>query len=314
MVGVATGTGRAWSPQQAATYAGAAARSYWNRNPERLPFRRTSFSPSDAGKCSRQIGFKARGAAHDPGRELSPAARLTLVLGHAIEWRVLRQLETETQTGALPGTVDTQVRVDYTIATANGPLRIRGYADLVHTLPDGTRVVVDIKTMAQYGYIAAAVGTEDYGTVTPPQGPSDEYAMQTAMYAVGLWADTIAIAAVPRDPVTGFRAKLCADQPELAAAADFTMPLADMADALDAEYDRIAGVMRLAATEQVAKARIPGLPSEILGWDQIGNGIAYTPEGVQVKEWACRYCPYAQRCQTYGPGRHDFVSLEGDAA
>ena len=293
------------TPTAVSLFSGAALRAL--RRTERGPKVRGYISPSDAGKCARQIAYKTLGAAKDPNTELSPSSVWSMGMGNVIEDVITAQLAAE-----FGDAFATQVRVDETVSTKYGPLRIFGYADIVLKLFG--KFVVDIKSTANYGYRAKVFGLAWKGA--PPEGPSDEHMLQVAMYAVLLYADMCGIGYITRDPVSvkdagtewanGF-------DPEKMVCADYIVPVDDVIDFVSAEVDRLGGIMnRCVAEGMLPKRIVPGC-AEIYRWDTAGAGWWRNRDGKDVEEWSCRYCPFRERCDNDGQGVVPFVTQSGDA-
>ncbi len=270
------------------------------------PRQRRYFTPSDAGRCARQISFKLLGARADE-KPVPPSQWYTRGLGQAIEDVVTGQLEAE-----YGDKIACQVKISQRLTTKHGPLSVYGFADYCIDLPEG-REVWDLKTTGNYGYGEKVAGSDYRGVVTAPEGPGDEHVLQTAIYGGLLGADAIGVSYISRDPLGGYKANTpYITDPELLVAADFRFPMEDVADAASDELDRQAGIMRRVEAGTIAKRIIPGC-AEITGWDHKGLGVWTDHKGRKRTDWACRYCDFRERCETYDNGVQVFIRQETDA-
>lgn len=270
------------------------------------PRQRRYFTPSDAGRCARQISFKLLGARTDE-KPVPPSQWYTRGLGQAIEDVVTAQLVAE-----YGDKIACQVKISQRLTTKHGPLSIYGFADYCIDLDTG-REVWDLKTTGNYGYGEKVAGSDYRGVVTAPEGPGDEHVLQTAIYGGLLDADAIGVSYISRDPLGGYKANTpYITDPELLVAADFRFPMEDVADAASDELDRQAGIMRRVEAGTIAKRIIPGC-AEITEWDHKGLGVWTDRNGRKRTDWACRYCDFRERCETYDNGVQVFIRQEADA-
>lgn len=296
-----------WAPNKTSVIGGALLRSY--EREERGPKRRDYFSPSDAGKCARQIGYKMLGAADD-GQPIQASGKFSMGLGTTIEDAVTVQLVKEFGDAITP-----QFKVSDTADTAHGPVPIFGFADYVIHNDDGTMTVWDLKTTGSYGYAMKVAGEVRHGQVTAPEGPSDEHTLQVGIYGWMLQADSIGVSYISREPLSGYKT----DTPymeelddEAIVTVDFEKPLDEIAEMVTAELDRIGGIMGRVRNGLVPRRTIPGC-REIKSWDSVGNGVWVDASGKSRTEWSCRYCSYRERCESDGEGVPVFVRSGKDA-
>lgn len=300
-----------WAPEPDARISGALIRAL--TRPEREPKTRGYFTPSAAGKCARQIGLKALGAAPDPEQEPDPVAIFSMGMGGVVEDLIVAQLIAEL--GA--DRVATQVEVSGTIDTPRGPVTVFGFADIVISDDTGAAVEVwDVKSTGAYGFGMKVAGRTGR-TPAPPEGPSDEHVLQTAVYARLLGASRVGIAYVARDALAGYTANtpwMDDAPPERRVVADFAVDADDpgLVEAVDRELARQAGIAGRVKAGMVPKRIVPGC-EEIVGWNSRGHGLWTDNDGKQRTEWQCAYCEYRERCEEIGPGAVPFWPQPGDA-
>lgn len=281
---------------------------------ERPPKKRDYLSPTDAGKCARQLSYKTAGVA--PDQPSGGTSALVFAIGDTIGQMVAEgiardhpealvvsenPIHTEGFEFSEPGVGSITV-TPVIIETSAGDLPMVGFSDvdITHEIRD----VVEVKSTGQYGFTMQTGRGYRGGT---PEGPKPGHYGQGAIYAKQVEADRLIMLYVNRDPLS---AKQCDNDIDRMAAEwhytpDEFIPFAD------AELARLRGIYGLVRDGTAAARRIPGTPAEITdpssgGWVKYGEP-AEDEEDPPVlmfgNAWECSFCPHVDRCIADGPGR-----------
>ena len=274
---------------------------------DRPPKKRDYMSPTDAGKCARQLSYKTAGV--EPDQPQGGTSALVFALGNTIGDMVAEGIARDFPEALV--IAENPIHFDgkgiepnepVIIETSAGDLPMVGFSDvdITHEIRD----VVEVKSTGQYGFTMQTGRGYRGGT---PEGPKPGHYGQGAIYAKQVEADRLVMLYVNRDPLS---AKQCDNDIDRIAAEwhytpDEFIPFAD------AELARLRGIFGLVKDGTAAARRIPGTPAEITdpstgGWVKYGEP-AEDEEDPPVlmfgNAYECGYCPHIDRCIADGPGR-----------
>lgn len=276
---------------------------------ERPPKKRDYMSPTDAGKCARQLSYKTAGV--EPDVPNGGTSALVFAIGDTIGQMVAEGIARDHPEALVvaENPIHTVSGVDRNgdtafepviIETSAGGLPMVGFSDvdITHEIRD----VVEVKSTGQYGF-SQQTGR---GYRAPrPEGPKETHLGQGSIYAKQADADRLIMLYVNRDPLS---AKQCDNDLDRIAAEwhygpDEFIPIADR------ELARLRGILTLVEDGTAAARRIPGVPVEIGdpstgGWVQFESDDDGKAVVVEVgTAWDCGYCNHINRCIADGPGR-----------
>lgn len=237
----------------------------------------TSLRGSQAGQCSRRVGFDLLDVEEDYPPD--GAALAAFAVGDA--WHEVIQ-----QAMAERHSMDVEVPVD---------LRpywdVSGSADGVYRTDLGT-VVVEIKSISSFGFSLVSTGLPPRPKKSDqraPTGPKREHLLQAGIYALGLEADAVHFVYVNKDKL----GEMC----------EFVVNLDQRLPDYDSDYRTlvVGELDRLAADrEMVADGTLP--PRWAPEFGAIQQPPPHHTEGGKGDPWLCRYCPYNAKCVQLPPG------------
>lgn len=290
---------------------------------ERPPKKRDYMSPTDAGKCARQLSYKTAGV--EPDVPNGGTSALVFAIGDTIGQMVAEGIARDYPEALVvaENPIHTVSGVDRNgdtafepviIETSAGGLPMVGFSDvdITHEIRD----VVEVKSTGQYGF-SQQTGR---GYRAPrPEGPKETHLGQGSIYAKQADADRLIMLYVNRDPLS---AKQCDNDLDRIAAEwhygpDEFIPIADR------ELARLRGILTLVQDGTAAARRIPGVPAEV-GDPTTGGWVLYgdVPDDASASDeapvvdvgtaWDCGYCGHQNRCILDGPGRVALPEMRTD--
>lgn len=250
------------------------------------------FTPGDAGKCSRQLGFKSFGLERGA---FDLTGRVRMWRGTVMHTEIEDYLQ-----DMLPA--DAEVSFEVGVRTKDGFLA--GFADAVIKWATGDVTVVETKTTSPSAY-AGKLGA--YGD----QGPQYSHVAQGAIYAQCLGATELVVLYVAQSAMTGPQmSKLCRDEID-AWAASWTFDRETVGYIADRELSRMREVADLVDQGILPDPKFVdwGIPDEAVVTKVGANGGAWvhTPDGEDTPtdvgtNWGCKYCDWFQACRDIGIG------------
>lgn len=243
---------------------------------------------SDAGKCSRAIGYRMLGTEQSDPPTIADHWRMDL--GSMVHAELQTAIEATT-----PGSISEMV-LDLNTVGIPGSMRL----DLLHRLDDGRYEACEIKTINGFGFKASATTFKKSG----PDGPRESHVLQAALGA--------AAAAATYD-VTGARIVYLSMElvsPDLAAniglggevgrfTAEWFIPL-EVCQAIAArEAERLTWLRNEIETGLWIRPLIPITPLDDPRNLKVVNpstGAAVLVDGTGSNSWACGYCSYKSQC------------------
>jgi hypothetical protein len=234
----------------------------------------TLFRASDAGKCARQIAFGSLG--YEETEPMDFAGTWVTTLGTRIHemW----------QTTLLADYPDAEIEVKL----RHGDL-LSGHADAVVVMPEGIKVMYELKTMGSYGFDKAMGLMRKSWSRKEPEGPRLSAILQGSMNALAAGADLLVIGIIGLEAMSkGYAEKVGAS-----------------------DLDRIMGEWHYSREEfePLALAELQRL-EEVKGWldaetlpprwgiGEDGRSTEFSPENGQ--QFPCGYCGYRSACIHYG--------------
>lgn len=249
----------------------------------------TRIRHSDAGKCSRAIGYRAAGVPESNPMDL-PGVWVTS-LGTIIH----EHWQNALQAVYPDADIEPRLRID--------GLDASGHADAVVTLPD-RKVLVELKTTGGFSYKMKV------GERGSPEGPSYEHILQAALNGMAIDADEIVIAYIATEAISKQAAGRKKHLTELSRfCAEWTFTREQFEPLARQETQRLAAILGLLDAGELPRRVIPSpeLPKghEIVD-PSAGRYEVKDSEG-RISDtgtfWACVYCPWQTLCATTTPGR-----------
>lgn len=268
-------------------------REFLNGYPDRV------FSAGDAGKCSRQHGFKVFGLG---GGTFDLAGRNRMWRGTVMHEEVEEYIKSILPVGVV---FESEVGV----ATDDGFLV--GFVDGLVTWPGGKRTVLEVKTTSPGGYVGKL------GAYGDP-GPQYSHVAQGAIYAHLLEADELVVLYVNQSALDAKGRKNCRNEvDEWAVSWTFTRREASEIAVRELERMRAAhaevaaGVLpdpKFADWQIPADAVVTGVGAKGGAWMTITDEGGTTRAGTN---WACKYCDWLPMCAEIGVAQETEVELMG---
>lgn len=307
-----------WIPDAEPRFVGVLADAWAATNDDDKPTAMgTRLRHSDAGKCSRYLGYVAAGIAKSDPMDLTGVWNVTL-------GSLLHDLWQQALVAKFPdSTVETTFGWDDLDASCHVDALIR-WRD-PEPDPDralmGTTIVYELKTIGGYGY-KAAVGKARRGT--PAEGPKREHVLQAALNGLAADADEVVIGYLAKETISASVGKGMTDLARFAA--EWTMTRDEFEPLALTEKARMAGVLELVDAGDLPARKFPTgtLPrgAEIVDpttgrWEVHGDPVPIGPLGAsdmvpQVVDtgtwWACGYCSHRTLCATTEAGRIPIAS------
>ncbi|MGA0270766.1 MAG: hypothetical protein ACO3ME_10755 [Ilumatobacteraceae bacterium] len=238
----------------------------------------TPFRCSDAGSCIRKRGFAAVGAVES--NEIAPTSLLAFEIGNSIH---------DTLQEAFAGTEGFQFAAEVPIDLSPLGVSLSGHCDGIITMPNSRKIIVEIKTMAGFGFKLAASGTSG--------GPKREHVAQAGLYALGMDASAILLVYVSKegDFRAGFKPGAVLQwEYDLD---DEVFPGETVKDVAIAELDNFKLAESHLETGEIAPRLVPNDAGELVEVDDVP---AYMAKG--AKPWQCAYCQYNDACAVLPSG------------
>ena len=230
----------------------------------------TRFRCSDAGSCLRKRGMAAIGAAES--NAIAPQSLLAFEIGNSIH-----ETLQEAFAAAEGFTFEAEVPIDL---SEFGP-SLSGHTDGIITGPDGSKTILEIKTMAGFGFKLAKSG-----------GPKREHVAQAGMYALGVEADRILLVYVAKEgdfragfkpgAVLEFEYLMTDEVFDGESVHDVAMAEIDMFKMADDMLDKGIVTSRLVPDDSGKLQEVERVP----GYMEKGG-----------KPWQCAYCQYNDACR-----------------
>ena len=229
---------------------------------------------SDAGSCIRKRGFAAIEAPET--EEIGPETLLAFEIGNSIH-EVLQE--------AFLNDPGLEVEVETPIDLSHLGVSLSGHTDGIITMPNGTKIILEIKTMSGFGAKMHFRGE-----------PKREHVAQAGLYALGVEADGILLVYVSKE--SDFRSGIRPGQ------------IAQWYYGLDDEVFFGESVRSITEDELSDCADIESIvkngmiPAPLVPNDTGAKVLVEDPPdyGGKGSPWNCRYCLYNSLCRTVGPG------------
>lgn len=234
----------------------------------------TPFRYSAAGSCARQQAYAAIGEEKTEAWDACSAYNTGL-------GEIIHELLQEAIGDKYPGS-------EFEVASKIND-NISGSCDAFVTMPNGDKVIIEIKTRGQYAW-QKETGFGQWKQVEP-EGPKWGAIAQAGMNALGLGAEYVVMVSLAKECISNSRAK--------------KMNITD-------EHERYAAEWWIPREEweHIALSEIERIDSIVTTLD---SGFLPEPEVVddngnraKIKfgsHWACDYCDYKTLCQSDGPGQ-----------
>lgn len=299
-------------------------------------------APSDAGKCSRAIGYRA--AQIPRSNPVDSAGSWALSLDRSIRerWYVAMRSAYPDAWISPSGGVVVQTPRPLTTAEeadvfAHAPMDVvdmamhDGLSHLDGAIEIDQRTLISLHTSGGFAYRMRV------GERSDPEGPSVEHKIQAALDAVTVDADKMVIAYVSTEPI----ARPVAERKGISELGRFVAEWSYKRDEFgpwaEAEVKRVDGIRALVDQGQLPARKIPGgqLPkgAEIVDpatgrWEVHARTSTSNTQDSQMAVpetyvadtgtfYACTYCGWRDLCTVTKPGRipvSDVVAKLGDAA
>lgn len=164
-----------------------------------------------------------------------------------------------------------------------------GHADGVYTNDSNHRVVVEIKTMRNYGFRKAR-----------REGPKEEHLLQAAAYAMGLGYNLIHMVYVCTDATPG-------KWKDSARAGDMIEWLVDLDDIIDQSGATLRVIATYVMSDECAQAGMA------LDNDLIPDGLKAFWDSVDDMPWECKYCGHYSLCEiSMGDSVSEILKCKGE--
>ena len=257
----------------------------------------TPFRVSDSGACIRKRTLSAFGAMESD--EFSSQTYMAFEVGNAIHESIQAALAAENG-----WRFEAEVPIDLTEASKKvghgiEEFGLSGHCDGIITFDDGTRTILEIKTVS--GFAAKLAWPYDRGG--KHQGPKREHWCQGSLYAVGAEADSVMIVYVAKegDYRSGIKAGdiMQWERGLHEVHPDGGQSLYDMA--MD-ELRHFQYAARYHKKDQIAPAFVPNDSGELV---LVHDRPEYMQKG--GKPWQCVYCTFSTMCRSLS---EDEVSVD----
>lgn len=228
----------------------------------------TPFRCSDAGSCIRKRGLAAVGAVES--NEIAPTSLLAFEIGNSIH---------ETIQDAFAASDDFEFEAETPIDLSNLGVSLSGHCDGIITMPNSRKIILELKTMAGFGFRLAQ------------SGPKREHVAQSGLYALGVDASAILLVYVAKegDFRAGFKPGAVL-QWEIDLD-DEVFPGETVKDVALAEMDNFKLAEDHLKAGEVAPRLVPNDAGELI---EVEDVPGYMAKG--AKPWQCAYCQYNDAC------------------
>lgn len=249
----------------------------------------TRFRHSDAGNCARAIAYAALDIPASDPMDLSGYWNTGL-------GKIIHQLLQSVIQDRYPGA---QVEVKVRSVGADGS----GHIDVVLTMPDGTVVSIEIKSIGGFAFKMAV------GERGAAQGPKQDHILQAALNAAAVDADEAVIVYLSKEAISVNVAKRKGFDELGRFTAEWTLTRDQYLPLAQAEAERVTGILGLLDEGTLPRRVFPAdeLPTghEIQDpatgrWEVRGEEGDVLDTGTF---WACGYCRWQTVCGHVGPGR-----------
>ena len=291
-----------WAPDPEPRFAAAIIAELNRINPPDKPTAMgTPMRVSDAGKCSRRLGYQLMGIPAEPMDDSGTVAVGTGTMLHDA-WQagmsaeygpaVQHEVKCSPIPGILSGHADSVV--------SNQPTVINPDAD------GHPRTCVELKSQGGYGFKNSS-GTAGRGAA---KGPSFDHVQQGAMCAISpeVDADEVTIVYIAKDHVSVQQAAKHGFAQWQRWSAEWTLPREEFEPIARREIARFQAIYDLHADGQLARRMFPN--PELPGGAEIVDPLSGTWEVAKDGNiidtgswWACAYCDYQDLCSRTNSGR-----------
>jgi hypothetical protein len=228
----------------------------------------TPFRCSDAGSCIRKRGLAAVGAVES--NEIAPTSLLAFEIGNSIH---------DTIQNAFAATEGFHFAAEVPIDLSPLDVSLSGHCDGIITMENSRKIVLEIKTMAGFGFKLAQ------------SGPKREHVAQSGLYALGVNAQAILLVYVAKegDYRAGFKPGAVLQwEYDLD---DEVFPGETVKDVAFAEMDNFKLAEDHLEAGEIAPRLVPNDDGELI---EVENVPGYQARG--AKPWQCAYCQYNDAC------------------
>jgi hypothetical protein len=232
----------------------------------------TLFRCSDAGSCLRKRAFSA--LKMEETEAIGASTLLAFEIGNSIHDSIQE---------AFMADFGFECEVETAIDLTPHGVSLSGHTDGIITMPDGTKIILEIKTMS--GFAAKLHFNGD---------PKREHVAQAGMYALGVNADAILLVYVAKEG--DFRAGI---KPGMVQQWYFEMdqealPYETVREIATAELDRFKMVEDALYAKVFPAALVPNDAGDLVLVDD-------PPDyGSKGKPWNCAYCQHNSLCRSLG--------------
>lgn len=221
---------------------------------------------SSAGRCARAIGLQVANLA--PSNPPDGYSMVNFFMGDAVHGLVQRAI--------VKRWPDATTEIEGMIGDF-----LAGHADVMYTAEDGGKVICEIKSIADFGFMkATGIALKSSGRWhkkdEEPEGPKREHLLQAAIYAIMLEAQYVSIVYVRKTATLGEPVTY-----------EWRYPLADIYDAAQDEIERHKGIVSMVRDEHKLPER------------EFEGEIITNPKTVK---WPCGYCGFRDACLALGEG------------
>ncbi len=294
-----------WLPDAHPRFVGVLADAWADDHDEDKPTAKgTRLRHSDAGKCSRYLGYVAAGVPKSDPMDLTGIWNVHLgTMLHDL-WQaalVARFPDATVETTFGWDDLDASCHVDALIRWSDPDPDPDSDRAL---LGDWRTIVYELKTIGGYGF-KAAVGKARRGT--PAEGPKREHVAQAAMNGLAADADEIVIGYLAKETISN---TVGAGMTDLARfAAEWTLTRDEFEPIAVAEKARMAKVLELVDAGSLPARKFPAgslPPNAEITDPRSGRWEVHAEDGT-LRDfgtwWACSYCSHRSLCATTDAGR-----------
>ncbi|MCB9376777.1 MAG: hypothetical protein H6515_13045 [Microthrixaceae bacterium] len=287
-----------WTPDPEPRYIGVLADTWAANNDDNKPTALgTRLRHSDAGKCSRYLGYTAAAIPKSDPMDLAGVWNVTLgTLLHEAWQAALEARHPDAQIEATFGwdDLDASCHIDALIVNNH------------------KRISYELKTIGGYGF-KAAVGKARRGT--PAEGPKPEHVTQAALNGLAADADQIVVGYLAKETISTTVGEGMTDLARFAA--EWTLDRDEFEPIANAEKARMAAILALVDEGSLPARKFPAgtLPPGAEIVDPATGRWEARDESGQVADtgswWACAYCSHRTLCTGTEAGRIDLASVTG---
>lgn len=277
-----------WPPDATPVF-GPALASYLDLTREPRPAKTREYvRPSDALSCARKLSYIYGGY---PTEDVEPSGLWNFTLGDKIH-----ELAQAAAFAAFPDAV-CEVDLNDTVTVDGVDIPVNCFVD-VHV--PSLSLVSDFKSVGGFAYKMMI------GERGRPEGPKREHLIQAGIGAMLLDAENVSVTYFAKEALSVAIAARKGFTELERFTAEWTVPLADIRDEVEAELARMWAINRLYHEDGLLAARkVPGVPGEITdpergAWVQRDTDDRVVSTG---NYWGCAYCPFQMVCAEHGPGR-----------